>query len=121
MIMDVFGGFDAFRELEEPREQDGFTYVWDQDAYNPINGDIRCFIHFEFDDGSRLDRAFTYEWRLWTIPEIRELLREAGFSATHVYWEGTDEDDEEEGNGEFERTEVGDADAGYVSYIVAVR
>ncbi len=121
MIMDVFGGYDAFRELEEPREMDGFTYVWDQDDYNPVTGHIRCYIHFEFDDDSRIDRAFTYEWRMWTLPELRELLAEAGFSRTHVYWEGTDENDEEEGNGVYERTEVGDADPGWVSYLVAER
>ena len=49
-------------------------------------------IHFEFTNGSRLKRAFTYEWRLWTLPEIRELLGEAGFSRSTVYWEDRDAD-----------------------------
>ena len=64
-----------------------------------------------------MEKAFTYEWRLWTLPEIRELLEEAGFGRVTVYWEGTDEDGE--GNGEFEPTTRGDADAGWIAYLVA--
>ena len=26
-----------------------------------------------------LRRAFRYDWRLWTIPELAEMLKEAGF------------------------------------------
>jgi hypothetical protein len=28
-----------------------------------------CHIHFDFEDGSRLERAFSYDWRLWSLPE----------------------------------------------------
>lgn len=77
-----------------------------------------CYIHFAFPDGSRMDRAFSYRWRLWTLPELREMLAAAGFSDIVVYWEGTDED-ANEGNGIFEPAEVGDADPGWVCYIVA--
>jgi hypothetical protein len=45
------------------------------------------------------------------------MLTEAGFKAT-VYWEGTDEDTDE-GNGIFEPTTEGEADAGWIAYIVA--
>ena len=115
-ILDFFGGYEAFREMEESTEHEGFTYVWDQAHYNPINGHGTFHIHFHFSDGSELEKAFTYEWRIWTLPEIRELLREAGFKE-NVYWEGTDEDGE--GNGEFSPSEEGEADAGWIAYIVA--
>ena len=115
-ILDFFGGYEAFREMEESTEHEGFTYVWDQAHYNPINGHGTFHIHFHFSDGSELEKAFTYEWRIWTLPEIRELLREAGFKEK-VYWEGTDEDGE--GNGEFSPSEEGEADAGWIAYIVA--
>ena len=55
-----------------------------------------CHIHFKFKDGSRIKKAFSYDWRLWTLPEIREVMEEAGFSNTRVYWE--DEDEEGEGS-----------------------
>ena len=67
-----------------------------------------------------MEDAFAYRWRLWTLPEIRELLWEAGFSSVEVYWEGTDEESNE-GNGNYEPSEVGDADPGWVCYIVAQR
>lgn len=119
-FLDAYGGYDAPRELEEPREVEGFTYIWDQASFNPIDSHMTCHIHFEFPDGSRMDRAFSYHWRLWTLPEIREILVEAGFSQVDIYWEGTDESGEE-GDGIYTPQTVGDADAGWVCYIVAQR
>ena len=118
LFLDAFGGYEGFREMEEATEYDDFTYVWDQDSYDPITGHMTCRIHFRFPDGSRLDNAFVYEWRMWTLPEIQELLREAGFSEVTVYWEGTDEETGE-GDGEFFPAERGEADAGWIAYIVA--
>jgi hypothetical protein len=119
-FLDAYGGYDAPREIEEERECDGFTYIWEQASFNPIDGMMDCYIHFEFPDGSRMDRAFSYRWRLWTLPELREMLAEAGFSDVTVYWEGTDEE-ANEGNGIYEPADVGDADPGWVCYIVAQR
>lgn len=119
-FLDAYGGYDAPRELEEERECEGFTYIWEQASFNPIDSRMTCHIHFEFPDDSRMERAFSYDWRLWTLPEIRELLLEAGFSEVTVYWEGTDES-LNEGNGIYEPAEVGDADPGWVCYIVAQR
>ncbi len=117
-ILDVFGGYDAFRELKEKTVHEGFTYIWEQARYNPINGDIVCHIHFLFPDRSKIEKAFTYEWRLWTLPELQELLIEAGFKNITVYWQGTDEETGE-GNGVFEPATVGDADPGWISFISA--
>ncbi|MHC4958082.1 MAG: class I SAM-dependent methyltransferase [Planctomycetota bacterium] len=119
MVLDAYGGSDSFLVMKEPREVDGFTYVWDQKHYNPVNGDVINHIHFRFPDGSRLKSAFVYEWRLWTIPEIVEMLREAGFKDVTVYWEGTGDDGE--GNGEWGVTKVGEACAGWVAYLVAAK
>jgi hypothetical protein len=94
------------------------VYEWDQAEYNPITGDKVCHIHFEFKDGSRMERAFTYRWRLWTLPELREILGEAGFRTVTVYWEGND--GKGGGNGVFSPKKSGDADASFICYIVAV-
>jgi hypothetical protein len=120
LFLDAFGGYDAHRELEERTEYDDFTYVWDQASFDPIHHHMTCLIHFEFPDGSELKNAFEYHWRLWTLPEIRELLLEAGFSSATVYWEGTDEESGE-GDGIYTPSETGDADAGWICYIVAQR
>ena len=120
LFLDAFGGYDAHRELEERTEYDAFTYVWDQASFDPIRHAMTCQIHFEFPDGSALRRAFEYHWRLWTLPEIHELLLEAGFSSATIYWEGTDEETGE-GNGIYEPADTGDADAGWICYLVARR
>jgi hypothetical protein len=67
-----------------------------------------------------MEQAFSYHWRLWTLPEIREILVEAGFGQVDIYWEGTDESGEE-GDGIYTPQTIGDADAGWVCYIVAQR
>ncbi|MEN9726005.1 MAG: hypothetical protein RL434_371 [Pseudomonadota bacterium] len=119
-LLDCFGGYDAFRVLKERRELKGFTYVWDQASYNPVTGDLRCHIHYEFPDRSLLRKAFTYDWRLWTLPEIREVLAEAGFARTVVYWQGWD-DEADEGDGDYQPVESADADAGWIAYLAALR
>jgi hypothetical protein len=123
MFLDAYGGFEAPKVLTESREchdADGnsFTYIWEQASFNPIDACMTCHIHFEFSDKSRIEKAFSYHWRLWTLPEIREILYEAGFSKVDVYWEGTDEK-KNEGNGIYMPAETGDADPGWVCYIVA--
>lgn len=117
-FMDAYGGYDAPRELTEPRDCGGFTYIWDQAEFNPITNGMMCHIHFKFPDKSRLRRAFTYHWRLWSLPEITEVLEEAGFTRSDVYWEGTDEETGE-GDGIYEPATEGDADPGWICYIVA--
>jgi hypothetical protein len=54
---------------------------------------------------------------LWTLPEILEMLTETGFKNPTVYWEGTDEDGD--GDGEFTPESQGEADAGWIAYLVA--
>jgi hypothetical protein len=123
LFLDAYGGHEAPMVLNEPREcvdENGneFTYIWEQAAFNPIDSCMTCNIHFEFPDKSRIENAFSYHWRLWTLPEIREMLYEAGFSKVDIYWEGTDEE-KNEGNGIYSPSEHGDADPGWVCYIVA--
>ena len=117
-FMDAFGGSEVYNEQVEETKHKGFVYIWDQAKYNPITGDIVCHIHFRFPDGSRLKKAFTYEWRMWSLPELRELLTEAGFSQVDVYWEGTDKKTGE-GNGIYKPTLKGEADPAWVCYLVS--
>jgi hypothetical protein len=119
-FIDAYGGPDAQRTLEETRECDGFDYVWDQHTFDPIKGRAANYIHFEFDDGSRMRRAFRYDWRLWGIRELRDLLDDAGFSKTEVYWEGTDRKTEE-GKDIFTRRETAEDDPAWVCYITGIR
>jgi cyclopropane fatty-acyl-phospholipid synthase-like methyltransferase len=116
-FLDAFGGPEAFAVQKEKTKYDGFTYVWDQAEYEPVTGRMLCNIHFKFTDGSKIKNAFTYDWRLWTLPELRELLTEAGFSKVRVYWEGDDGDGG--GDGEFKESATGDSDLAWIAYIIA--
>lgn len=114
-VCDLFGGTEAIVTLTEKRRcRTGFVYEWEHERYNPITNEILCHIHFAFRDGSRLDRAFTYDWRLWTIPEVRECLREAGFRETQVWWDPVDAED-------YRLTEQEDNQLGWLVYLVGVK
>ena len=116
-FVDLFGGPEAQEETKEKTKYKRFTYIWHQAEFHPVTNFMRCHIHFRFKDGSKIKKAFTYEWRLWSAPEIREVLAEAGFRKTTLYWEGDDEDGE--GECEFTPDEKGAADLAWIAYIVA--
>ncbi|HKO93701.1 MAG TPA: hypothetical protein VJU61_21255 [Polyangiaceae bacterium] len=121
-VLDAYGGpysMDPMgdEDMERTRVKGGFTYVWDQHIFNAINHDVVNHIHFEFRDGTKLERAFTYHWRFWTLPELTELLEEAGFSRVQVYWE--DEDEDGEGSGVYRARKRADNGGAWVAYIIA--
>jgi len=118
-FLDAYGGYDSFRTITEKTKIEGqnFTYIWEQEKYDPISGKLICHIHFKFSDGSKLKKAFSYNWRLWTLPEIRELLTEAGFRRVTLYWQGFDENDEPDGD--FQPTKEAESDASWICYISA--
>jgi hypothetical protein len=120
LVLDAFGGSEAVEVLEEEREiEDGdFTYVWDQKSFSPATHHMDCRIHFRFEDGSRIKNAFRYSWRLYTLPELRDLLLEVGFREVRTYFEEFDEDGD--GTGHFARDESGEACEGWLAYLVAV-
>ena len=130
LVLDLFGGTDSFGTLEEDRYISGdrgpdgrtippFTYEWEHARFNPITNELLCHIHFKFKDGTRMRNAFTYDWRLWTIPELRELLEEAGFSASLVYTHGWDED--EESDGIYRKKTSFKNEESWLAYIVGVK
>ena len=122
-VVDLYGGPEAMSEMEEEREIDGgaFTYVWDQKEYWPGSGEYKTAIHFHFNDGSEWENAFEYSWRFWHLTELRDLLFEVGFKAVRPYFEGTDEDDEEEGNGIFDYDEKGENCEAWLGYLVSCK
>jgi SAM-dependent methyltransferase len=116
-LLDAWGGSDVQKVQQDRRRCRGFTYVWDQAAFDPVSHSIRCRIHFRFDDGSELRNAFEYDWRLWTLPELRELMQEAGYTDIRVLWEGTDRRTLR-GNGVYREIRRGEADPAWIAYVV---
>ncbi len=117
LYLDIYGGPESQVPQLEEWVHDDFTYVWDQDDFDPVTGDYRCFIHFNFKDGTKMKKAFRYDWRLWNLTEVKDLLKETGFSKVTTYWEGTDKDGD--GNGVFRPVKRGDDAAAWVAYLVA--
>jgi hypothetical protein len=129
-FLDCFGGTESECVLTEttrvPRSRDpdgsvipAFRYIWEQARFNPVDHRMLCHIHFER-NGRRLRRAFTYDWRFWTLPELRELLAEAGFRESHVYVDGWNYETDE-ADGVYRRRARFDNAGGWLAYVVAVR
>jgi hypothetical protein len=125
-LTELYGGTEAIVAVQDEREIEGdeesggdFTYLWEQVSYNPITHETFCHIHFRLSDGSTIEKAFTYDWRLWSIMEVRELLYEVGFQSVRVYWETTDEDGD--GTGEYEPTEEEENQESWLVYLVAAK
>ena len=117
-LLDIYGGWESQEPMIEPRKiAAGFTYVWDQHSFDPITHEVVNHIHFEFKDGTKMKKAFTYEWRYWTLPEIQELLAEAGFSKVRVYWDKAEDEEDED----YQVATRADNQPGWLSYLVALK
>jgi SAM-dependent methyltransferase len=117
LFLDAWGGPDVLQRKTDKTRHRGFVYEWEQRAYDPVSHRIICAIHFAFPDGTRLRDAFVYDWRLWTLAELRELFAEAGFRPVDVLWEGTDTATGG-GNGVFRKTERGGMDEAWIAIVV---
>ncbi|PHU15776.1 hypothetical protein BC332_16981 [Capsicum chinense] len=85
-VMDLYGGTSAEHELRMQRKFPNFTYVWEQAEFDIIKRKTRISLHFNLHKPQRKIRhAFSYSWRLWSLPEIKDCLEEAGFQSVH-FW-----------------------------------
>ena len=118
-IIDAVGGPECEEVMEEETKHKGFSYFWDQDFFDPITRTAHFYIHFKRkgEKKKRL-RQFSYEWRLWTLPELKDLLKMAGFSKVFIYWEESDK--KGEGTGVFKKARQGDLCDTWVAYLVAL-
>lgn len=116
-ILDCFGGFKVFKTFEERTKHGDFTYYWHQVSFDPINHHTEFDIHFKRDGEKKRTSVFSYDWRIWTIPELRDLLEEVGFKKVHIYWEGNDKHGG--GNGKFNRVTEGEICESWIAYIAA--
>ncbi|MBI5066842.1 MAG: class I SAM-dependent methyltransferase [Deltaproteobacteria bacterium] len=118
LVLDAFGGWEALRPLREKRPLGGGAfYEWEQVSFDPITHRLRCAIHFRLPGGRRLDRAFAYDWRLWSLPEITELMAEAGLTAVEVLWDPTPEGAEPA----YRPRRSAESQAGWLAYVVGRR
>lgn len=119
-ILDCFGGSMTQEPNEENTKHRSFTYYWDQEGYDPVSGEAKFYIHFKRKgEGFVREKVFTYDWRLWSIPELRDILTEVGFKGVDVYWEGTKKNGT--GDGVFKKVTKGEHCEAWIAYVVAVK
>jgi SAM-dependent methyltransferase len=118
-FLDSYGGWESQQAVRERRTvsspEGDFGFIWEQADFNPINNRARCYIHFEFKNGKRWKRAFSYDFRLYSPAEVCDALGMAGFSNIEVYWDHSDDDDESD----FRPESVAENCPGWLAYILA--
>ncbi|MBN2164027.1 MAG: hypothetical protein JXR25_05565 [Pontiellaceae bacterium] len=130
-LLDIYGGTesvmaksDDVREIPGFKTPEGvkisdFEYIWEQAEYNPITHETLCHIHFKIPGYGPINKAFSYDWRLWTLPELQELLIEACFSKAEVYLH--DFNDDGESDEIFRRRTTYENVLGWVAYVVGIK
>jgi len=130
-LLEMFGGTEAMDVLTESKRITGrqgpegealpaFRYTWEQESFNPVTHRLRAAIHFALPGGRTMRRAFRYDWRMWTLPEVRELLLDAGFKDVHVYTQGWD-DKANELDGVYRKRDAFENQASWLAIVVGVR
>lgn len=97
LVCDTYGGATAFARggmtrVIHPPAGTGLTrirYSWEQRRADPLTARVVNALHFRLERKGRVvderTDAFVYTWRLWSVPELRDAMTEAGFTHTDVY------------------------------------
>ncbi|HED53234.1 MAG TPA: class I SAM-dependent methyltransferase [Phycisphaerales bacterium] len=103
-VCDTYGGETAYtigrviREVPLPGSQI-CKYQWEQRYADPLTGRVTDVLHFRVFEGDEViadfPDAFIYEWRLWSVPELRDAMAESGFHMSDVYAELPDAVDDQ--------------------------
>jgi len=116
LVLDLTGGTEALQEEPFESKAGKFTLIWQQRSFSPVDHTADLTLRFRMADGSEIDPPYRYRWRVWSIPEIRELLIEAGFQSSQVWWQ--DDDEKELG---YRLTSKGSNDPCWVACITALK
>jgi SAM-dependent methyltransferase len=131
LVLNLFGGSRAERALVERTRKGpengpdgemlpGFTYIWEHASINAVDRRLVAHIHFELRDGRKLRNAFTYDWRMYTVPELRDAVKEVGFRDFEVWSEGWDAKSKRSNGTLYKRQTLDNADT-WIAYAVATR
>jgi SAM-dependent methyltransferase len=119
LAVDCFGGTEARKAHEEPREGAGATYVVEQEGFDPLTHEAVIRIHRRRRGDIKRRTVWSYSWRIWTLPELKETLLDAGFDRARIYWRR-----EAEAAGEFDFVPVEQLEeepSSWTSYVIGFR
>jgi hypothetical protein len=100
----------------------GFSYIWEQTSFDPITNFVNCAIHFTFPKHSQREdimNAFNYEFRLWSLPEVRDVSLGAHFHDVIIFWEQDSHEDKD--ISKFEHATSAKHEGTWIAYVVAYR
>ncbi|MCA9300708.1 MAG: hypothetical protein KDA28_16680, partial [Phycisphaerales bacterium] len=126
-VCDTYGGESAFMTGDVHR--DHFTpdmarvrYTWEQREADPLTGRVINALHFRVDRAGMVEAefpdAFVYDWRLWSVPELRDAMTEAGFASTEVHAKMPDAEDGD-GNVYMSPVEAEDLDDSFIVLVAS--
>eukprot|EP00884_Botryococcus_braunii_P017267 jgi/Botrbrau1/4223/Bobra.0044s0020.1 len=87
-VADLLGGSSAEASTNVVRRNQvtGAEYQWEQTGFDPVTRRLHAYLSLRHRTSRRtVRRAFHYHWRLWTLPEVRDLLLSAGFADVKVW------------------------------------
>jgi SAM-dependent methyltransferase len=90
LVLELFGGSEMRRVLTREHRHEGFTYVWEQRAFDPTQAVRDARIHIGLESGRALRDAFAYRFHLRSLDALEELLRTAGLVRSELLVEGRD-------------------------------
>lgn len=120
-LLDCYGGSEyqqpqkARRTVKSPAGTFGF--VWEHASFNPIDNRALCHIHFQFKNGKRWKKAFSYDFRLYSIAEVCDGLTAAGFINIEVLWDFAEDND----TTDYRPASHAENCPGWIAYLVAER
>ncbi len=109
LVCDTYGGETAFAKgsvqrihpvpVAFARPGARVRYTWQQREADPLTARVENAIHFRVERAGEivqeLTDAFVYRWRLWSVPELRDAMLEAGFKRVEVFAQLIDAQDSE--------------------------
>ncbi|KAJ1937152.1 hypothetical protein EC988_007976, partial [Linderina pennispora] len=97
LFCDIFGGVEATKSgISNIRDLGSFKYYFHQHSYDLMNNTIRFSLGFKMRDGSVLKNCFSYEFRVYTVSDLKEAMLEAGFDDVSVWISPRTRDGDEE-------------------------
>ena len=122
LMLEMAGGPGMITKTRERKtfklRQIKYVYTWEQRSFDPVTGFGTYAIHFKLPNGEHLKDAFVYDWRLWSLTELREALLEAGFADEKIFWEF---ENSKEGLNEYRLTQTGENDHSFIAYVIGQR
>lgn len=118
-IFEIYGGPFAYMPGKDEVGFDDFTFVWQQEEVDLLSGHSKNSISFKIPDGDDMERAFTYDHRIWSFPELMDILGETDFRDTEVYL-NTDFESSKEPDS-YEPVDKVDVNTSFEAYIVCYK